>query len=435
MIHFAVMAISLCGLMLATAASADEIWVDLAYNLGGENGTEQSPFNSVGEALAAAAPGDTIMIKQGDSTVAVSYETLPPISGVTIAAASRSVTLGAASDELGIVPLPNPTVLIDGDGSLTCLVTGGIPSSYQWLRSEDGEVYDVISSGSDTLVFENETETSLTHHYYYCQVTDDNGDPIESNTFDPYPSGMWRFWSPTSKAEFQTNTGPPSIHRVYGAIETNSSVLVPASYTSAQLVFPSVVPYDDGNVTGDKLELRLSWDDGAANSSCTFTLNISAQNQECDAHIEFYGTNNEGYKATLDLTDNDSWQMGAVEGFYTRGFKLEFLTGSSFNTVSGTLESINLLHQGPTSVWPSPRGSRSRSIMKLSSSRTRTTTRLAIPCSSTRWSITSVAKRTPTSMPRPARFSTPCAPLIVTAIPALMRISLPATRPRAITWL
>ena len=77
---------------LITRTVAATAWVDFAF-VGGENGSKDNPFDSLGEALAAVVDAGVVKVK-GDTADAVSNETLTIDQGVTIEAVNGPVRIG-----------------------------------------------------------------------------------------------------------------------------------------------------------------------------------------------------------------------------------------------------------------------------------------------------------------------------------------------------
>lgn len=76
--------------------SAQKIYVDVTNTTGEEDGTEQHPFNTIGEGIVASVPGTTIMIKQGVYVPDSSWSGLPALilkAGVKLEGESRDNTI------------------------------------------------------------------------------------------------------------------------------------------------------------------------------------------------------------------------------------------------------------------------------------------------------------------------------------------------------
>lgn len=76
------------------AGSLDEAWVDFDW-IGSKYGSEDTPFDTLGDALTAAAPSATVKIK-GDTGDSVSNQTMTINQAVTIEAVNGAVRIGDA---------------------------------------------------------------------------------------------------------------------------------------------------------------------------------------------------------------------------------------------------------------------------------------------------------------------------------------------------
>ena len=78
--------------LYAHPKSIDEAWVDFGW-LGTKYGTEDKPFDTLAEALTAAAPSGAVKIK-GDTGTSISPETMTIDQAVTIEAVNGTVRIG-----------------------------------------------------------------------------------------------------------------------------------------------------------------------------------------------------------------------------------------------------------------------------------------------------------------------------------------------------